>query len=72
MESSQILSELQITVYFPVLIGVLCDLRINFCQGVDCGRRGTCENLLTGYRCVCSQGYTGANCEVRPAIQISI
>jgi len=36
---------------------------IDDCLGNPCGSNGTCVNLVVGYTCNCSVGYTGTNCE---------
>lgn len=35
------------------------DLDINDCDPSPCENRGTCEDLVNGYRCQCMDGYTG-------------
>ena len=36
---------------------------IDECASDPCNNNGFCEDLRSGYRCSCEQGYTGVNCE---------
>ncbi|GIY01249.1 protein serrate [Caerostris darwini] len=46
--------------------GIMCDQDLNYCGNHHpCQNSGTCENVAPDqYRCVCSQGFSGNNCEI--------
>ncbi|GFY47572.1 protein serrate [Trichonephila inaurata madagascariensis] len=46
--------------------GIMCDQDLNYCGNHHpCKNDGTCENVAPdAYRCVCSQGFSGNNCEI--------
>ncbi|KHJ40306.1 EGF-like domain protein [Trichuris suis] len=44
--------------------GKRCDMRIDFCKGVTCGRNARCISSLEGHHCNCKPGFTGSNCEI--------
>lgn len=52
------LFDLNITFYFPVYIF----LEIDECESMPCQNNATCTDLLNGYNCTCSPGYTGIEC----------
>ena len=45
--------------------GLDCSIDVDECQmsSTDCGR-GTCENVIGLYRCLCDDGYCGVNCNM--------
>jgi cysteine-rich repeat protein len=47
--------------YNPQVIG--CST--NPCEHVDCGDHGSCNSAVGGW-CVCTDAYTGENCEIEP------
>ena len=40
------------------------NLDINECDSTPCQNKGTCADLLNGYKCSCALGFTGTNCHV--------
>lgn len=44
------------------LQSILCN-DVNECDSNPCGNNGKCTNLINGYTCKCSEGFTGINCE---------
>ena len=36
---------------------------IDHCSGVSCGDNGVCRNVVNGFWCTCSPGFTGVLCE---------
>ena len=38
-------------------------LEINECQSNPCLNGATCSDILLGYTCICSAGFTGTLCE---------
>ena len=47
----------------PGLTGILCDMDIDECDGINpCSGGSSCINELGGYRCECGPGFTGQNC----------
>lgn len=43
--------------------GRLCEVNINECATEPCTNRGSCEDLIDGYKCYCAAGYEGLQCE---------
>ena len=40
-------------------------LDVNECDDRPCENRGTCVDLIGGYRCECTDEWTGRNCQIR-------
>ena len=47
----------------PIHNILLSFLDINECSSVPCQNGGTCVDQVNGYKCTCSPGYTGSNCQ---------
>ncbi len=48
----------------PSFRGAYCQFRMNACDSSPCLHGGRCESSSTSaFRCVCSPGYVGQNCE---------
>lgn len=43
----------------------LCDTEVDLCYSTPCTNGGTCVRREAGYTCVCSDDFTGVNCETR-------
>nr|XP_022918571.1 protocadherin-like wing polarity protein stan isoform X2 [Onthophagus taurus] len=43
----------------------LCDTEVNLCYSTPCQNNGTCRIREGGYTCICQDGYTGLNCEIK-------
>ena len=39
-------------------------VNIDDCLSNPCQNNGTCNNLINGYECVCSPGFTGKDCDI--------
>ena len=50
----------------PGYDGATCGDEINECAGVSCSNRGTCTDLIAGFRCACDtpEEWAGALCDV--------
>ncbi|CAM4752695.1 unnamed protein product [Rotaria magnacalcarata] len=50
----------------PTTTGYFCELPIDLCQTnpKPCANNGTCVASLTGYICICPNGFTGTNCSI--------
>lgn len=46
---------------FSFPIGSYCELNIDECISSPCLHNATCVDLVHGYGCVCSPGYTGTD-----------
>ncbi|KAL3270161.1 hypothetical protein HHI36_009218 [Cryptolaemus montrouzieri] len=42
----------------------LCDTEVNLCYSSPCQNNGTCKIREGGYTCVCTDNFSGVNCEV--------
>ena len=47
-----------------VRVGVTCENDINDCEDQPCLNGGTCQDDVSGYLCVCVEGFTGTTCEI--------
>eukprot|EP00062_Callorhinchus_milii_P009418 gi/632953214/ref/XP_007892282.1/ PREDICTED: protein eyes shut homolog [Callorhinchus milii] len=45
-------------------VGINCACCQEECGSSPCLNGGICQDLVNGYRCVCSDGYAGGNCQV--------
>lgn len=39
-------------------------LEVDECQSQPCLHKGSCQDLIAGYQCLCSPGYEGVHCEL--------
>ena len=53
------------TLIEPVSYSLFMFVEVNECQSNPCLNGGTCVDGLKSYRCICSERYTGDNCELR-------
>jgi hypothetical protein len=46
------------------IAGSSCNVPVDTCSSQPCQNSGTCVQIgVTGYQCVCTEGFRGSNCE---------
>ncbi|CAI5455806.1 unnamed protein product [Caenorhabditis angaria] len=48
----------------PGFGGDNCEININECQFMDCGKHGYCSDSINRAKCVCDQGFSGDYCQI--------
>lgn len=43
-------------------VGTHCEREINECSYLPCLNNATCVDLVNGFTCICSPGFSGTNC----------
>jgi hypothetical protein len=52
--------------------GILCDVRIDYCDSNPCNNRGICVSLVGGYVCICDKQSSGRNCEIEHTASLAL
>jgi hypothetical protein len=59
-----LIDNLDMYVFSVYVAGSSCNVAIDPCSSQPCQNSGTCVQIgATGYRCVCTEGFIGSNCE---------
>ena len=51
---------------------MLCVSDVSECMSAPCMYNATCQDHVNGYKCTCTDGYTGGHCETGRSIFVSV